>query len=90
MTLTYFVNLVENKSTLPIIPIKSPELFHPKNQLYKVDSCCMMALAVFGFWPSYLVCGILVPQPGIKSMHTVLGEWSVNHWTTREVLHDGS
>ena len=50
----------------------------------------MMALAVFGFWPSYLACGILVPQPGIKSMHTVLGEWSVNHWTTREVLHDGS
>ena len=33
-----------------------------------------------------VTCGILVPQPGIKLMLSALEAWSLNHWTTREVL----
>ena len=36
-------------------------------------------------WPHHAACGILVPWPGIKPMFPVLGVWSLNHWTTREV-----
>ena len=34
----------------------------------------------------FLVCGILVPQPGIQSMSPVVEVQRLNHWTTREVL----
>ena len=30
--------------------------------------------------------GILVPQPGIELASPALEAWSLNHWTTREVL----
>ena len=30
--------------------------------------------------------GILVPRQGIKPMSLALEAWSLNHWTTREVL----
>ena len=30
-------------------------------------------------------CRILVPQPGIEPKLTALEEWSLNHWTTKEV-----
>ena len=33
-------------------------------------------------------CGILVPQSRIKSVPPALGVWSLNHWTTRQVLRD--
>ena len=33
-------------------------------------------------------CGILVPQSRIKSVPPALGVWSLNHWTTRQVLGD--
>ena len=32
-----------------------------------------------------MICGILVPQPGIKPMPPAVEVWSLNHWTTREV-----
>ena len=32
-----------------------------------------------------LTCGILVLQPGIKPTPPAVEEWSLNHWTTREV-----
>ena len=37
------------------------------------------------FRPSCVACRILVPQPGMKSIPRMLGVWSHNHWTTREV-----
>ena len=40
-------------------------------------------LAIYLFWPHHVGCGILVPQPGIKSMPPAVGAWSLNHWTTR-------
>ena len=30
-----------------------------------------------------MVCGILVPQPGIKPVLPALEAWSLNHWTFR-------
>ena len=39
----------------------------------------------FFFWPRCVLCGILVPQQGIRPMPPALEAWSLNHWTTREV-----
>jgi len=33
-----------------------------------------------------VACGILDPQPGMKTSPLALEVWSLNHWTTREVL----
>ena len=44
-------------------------------------------LSFFFSWPHCAVCGILIPQPGIKAMSPALGVWSLNHWTIREVFH---
>ena len=38
----------------------------------------------FSFWPHSLVCGILVPWPGIRPVAPVLEAWSLNYWTTKE------
>ena len=32
-----------------------------------------------------MVCGILVPQPGMEPVPPTVGAQSVNHWTIREV-----
>ena len=40
---------------------------------------------MFIFWPCCVVCGILVPQPGIKPVPPALKMQSLNHWTSREV-----
>ena len=39
------------------------------------------------FWPCCKACGILVPQPWNPPTPPTLEAWSLNHWTTREVLH---
>ena len=35
---------------------------------------------------AHVACGILVHQPGIELMPPALEAWSLDHWTTREVL----
>ena len=42
------------------------------------------------FWLHQVAGGILVPQSGIEPMPPALGAQSLNHWTTREVLVDGT
>ena len=32
-----------------------------------------------------VVCGTLIPQPGIETRPPALGAWNLSHWTTREV-----
>ena len=39
----------------------------------------------FLFCMSHVICGILVPQPGMKLMPTTVEVRSLNHWTAREV-----
>ena len=39
----------------------------------------------FFFWPHSEPCRILVPWPGIELVLLVLGTWSLNPWTAREV-----
>ena len=34
---------------------------------------------------AHVVCGILIPQPGIKPALPALAVWGLNHWATREV-----
>ena len=41
----------------------------------------------FAFWLCCTACGGLVPQPGIKAMPPAVEAWSLNHWTSREVLY---
>ena len=38
-------------------------------------------------WLQSVACGILVPRPGIETAPPALEAWSLNHWTTREVLN---
>ena len=38
------------------------------------------------FWLCPRACGILVPGPGIEPSPPAVEAWSLNHWTTREVL----
>ena len=37
------------------------------------------------FWPHYVACWILVPQPGIEPVLPAVEAWSPNHWTASEV-----
>ena len=39
----------------------------------------------FFFSPHYMVCGILVPQPGIEPRSPAFEARSLNHWTIGEV-----
>ena len=41
---------------------------------------------IFFFWSCYTTCGIVVPWPGMEPMPGELEAWSLNSWTTREVL----
>ena len=34
---------------------------------------------------AHVVCGILVPQPGIEPLPLTVETQSLNHWTTREI-----
>ena len=40
---------------------------------------------LFFFWLHRVACRILVPQPGMEPVPPALGDWSLNHWTSREV-----
>ena len=46
-------------------------------------------LGFFFFSLCHMVCGILVPRPGIKPMSPAVEEQSPNHWTVGEVLVSG-
>ena len=41
---------------------------------------------LFCFWLLCAACGILVSWPGIEPTPPAVEAWSLNHWTTREVL----
>ena len=43
-------------------------------------------LHIYFFFFLATLCGILVPQPGIEPVPPAVEAWSLNHWTTREVL----
>ena len=45
---------------------------------------CFHSGIVF-FWLCPMACEILAPQPGIESLLPAMEEWSLNHWTAREV-----
>ena len=48
--------------------------------------CCLILTCFFFFWLQLVACRILVPWPEIKSGPPALGAWSLNYWTTGEVL----
>ena len=39
------------------------------------------------FWPHHAAYGILVPWPGMEPTLPAVKAWSLNHWTTRDVLN---
>ena len=45
----------------------------------------LLLFFVKNFLPFRPACQILVPPTGIEPMSLILEEWSLNHWTTREV-----
>ena len=42
----------------------------------------------FFFFFGHAACGILVPQPGIKSTSPAMEQQSLTHWTAREVPYN--
>ena len=48
----------------------------------------LLIFILFYFWPHHMACRILVPQPGIEPLPPAVEVWSLNHWTTREVLSE--
>ena len=52
----------------------------------RVLSSSYFVQTFFFFWPLWVTCGILVPQPGIESVLPALGVQNVTHWTTTKVL----
>ena len=51
----------------------------------KKDSFTCFVLFFFFFWLHFVLCKILVPWPGIKTMLLALEFRSLNHWTATEV-----
>ena len=49
----------------------------------------MCVLGFFFFLLRHMVCGILVPRPGIKPTSPAVEEQSPNYWTVREVPVSG-
>ena len=48
--------------------------------LFQCCSCFMF------YFSGYKACGILASWPGIEPTPPCIGRWSLNHWTTREIL----
>ena len=38
------------------------------------------------FWPQLVACVNLIPRLGVEPIPPAVEVWSLNHWTTREVL----
>ena len=45
----------------------------------------LIVLFIF-YLTAHVAWGILGPRPGVEPMLPALVEWSLNHWTAREVL----
>ena len=54
-------------------------------KIYQVSFFFFFAVVVVPFWLCHMVCGILVPHPGIEPRPPAVAVWSPNHWTTREL-----
>ena len=61
---------------------KTPQLHHTRMSVTRMN----FGKVLFFFFATYVACGNLVPQPGIKPMPPAVGAQSLNHWTFREVL----
>ena len=60
---------------------KGTHKVHDSPHCTRVAAASMLFLF---FWPHCIVCGILVPGPGIEPMPLAVTAWSPNHWTARE------
>ena len=61
---------------------------HCKRHRYRErNNSCHFAINVlfFFFWPCQVVCGIFIPQPGIKPVPPAVETQSPNHWNPREL-----
>ena len=47
---------------------------------------CLFYLINLVLWLRLVACGVLVPEPGVKPLPSVLEAQNLNHWTTWEVL----
>ena len=66
-------------------PVDGPDSgIKPRFLHWQVGFFCCCCL--FVFWPRHTACGILVPQPGTKSVPPAVEAWSLNHWNSGEVL----
>ena len=60
-------------------------LLLPCKEIDQENLLFLLFYFILFFWPCHVVCGILVPRPGIEPGPPALEAWSFNHWTAREV-----
>ena len=73
-------------------PLKKEMATHPSTLAWKIPRTeepgrlqSMESQRVRNDWAtSLMVCGILVPQPGMEPVPPTVEAWSLNHWTVRE------
>ena len=64
-------------------------VFAPPSPLSMKPSICLstyLSIYLFIYLPHRVACGNLVPQAGIEPAPPAVEAWSLNHWTTKEVL----
>ena len=64
-------------------------VFHASDKIF-VSTSVLLTLAAhlkitWGAFFFFFACGILAPWPGIKPVFTALEEYTLNHWTVREI-----
>ena len=63
------------------------QIYFPKVHILISLWCLLIARNSFFVvvWPHHAACGILIPQPVIKTVPPAVETRSLNHWTAREV-----
>ena len=59
-------------------------MYSLKKKILKI-AVVFISFCLIPFLAHSVVCGILVPQPGIEPVPPAMEAWRLNHWTTREV-----
>ena len=81
-TRTYSYTWVSGSLRSKFIAIKIKKLLTTLTQQFLSKEITFIHLFI---WPCCMVCGILVPWPGIKPRALAVDVQHPNHWTTREL-----
>ena len=72
---------------LPLPVIAAPTSWVDVPHIQNMPSFTLFQIIYLFLAAPWVACGMLVPQPRNEPMSSTLEAQSLNHWTTREVLH---